>query len=222
VEYCPTCDGGATFISTQTDPFSLEKRLTLHLDDTTSRVTIEHCVTNKGRAPLTLASWGITVVEPGGIAIIPQPELGEHPRDFSPNRNLVLWPYTDLADDRYTFGSRYIFLRQEEERQPTKIGLFHREQWVAYIWENSLFLKSIECIPEATYPDAGCNFETFTNSAMLELESLSPLTTLAPGGSVSHRENWHLFDLSDPVEIQSEDSLREWLFPFLVQAGYSG
>ena len=43
-------------------------------------------------------------------------------------------------------------------------------------------------------PDNGCNFETFTNSDMLELESLGPPTTLAPGASVTHREDWYLFD----------------------------
>jgi hypothetical protein len=36
----------------------------------------------------------------------------------------------------------------------------------------------------------GCTFETFTNADFLELETLGPLTTLAPGQSVSHTERW--------------------------------
>jgi hypothetical protein len=42
----------------------------------------------------------------------------------------------------------------------------------------------------AAYPDFGCTFETFTNADILELETLGPLTTLAPGESVSHTERW--------------------------------
>ena len=32
----------------------------------------------------------------------------------------------------------------------------------------------------------------FTNARMLELESLGPLATLAPGASVEHLEQWEL------------------------------
>jgi hypothetical protein len=42
----------------------------------------------------------------------------------------------------------------------------------------------------ADYPDFGCSFETFTNAEILELETLGPLTTLAPGQSASHTERW--------------------------------
>jgi hypothetical protein len=40
----------------------------------------------------------------------------------------------------------------------------------------------------------GCNFETFTNEAMLEVESLGPLAQLEPGQDTSHRESWYLLD----------------------------
>ena len=48
----------------------------------------------------------------------------------------------------------------------------------------------------ANYPDDGCNFETYTNHEMLEIESLGPLVTLAPGESSAHQERWfqHVFD----------------------------
>ena len=54
-----------------------------------------------------------------------------------------------------------------------------------------LFVKRYEATadPDA-YPDYGCTFETFTNADFLELETLGPMTTLAPGESVSHTEHW--------------------------------
>jgi hypothetical protein len=47
--------------------------------------------------------------------------------------------------------------------------------------------------PGASYPDFGCNAEFFTNARMLELETLSPLTTLAPGATLRHEEHWYLY-----------------------------
>jgi hypothetical protein len=38
----------------------------------------------------------------------------------------------------------------------------------------------------------GCNTETYTDSDILEIESLGPLTRLEPGASVEHRESWLL------------------------------
>ena len=42
------------------------------------------------------------------------------------------------------------------------------------------------------YPDMGCSFEIFTNAAMLELETLGPMTVLEPGAAVEHVERWSL------------------------------
>lgn len=90
-------------------------------------------------------------------------------------------------------GRRYIRLNQANAG-PTKVGLAHRETWVAYHNGDSLFLKTIEHLDGATYPDMGCNFETFTNEEMLEVEALGPLVELALGASNAHTEQWHLFE----------------------------
>jgi hypothetical protein len=44
---------------------------------------IEHRLTNEGEKPERIASWGLTIMEPGGIEIISQPPLGEHGREIS-------------------------------------------------------------------------------------------------------------------------------------------
>ncbi len=136
---------------------------------------------NEGDQPIMLAVWALTVMQPEGLEIIPQPPLGEHPRDLLPNRGIVLWPYTDISDLRLTLGTRFWLLRQAADYPPIKIGLAHRERWIAYVLSDTLFLKTFDYDPTAAYPDGGCNFETFTNSEMLEIESLGPLVTLQPG-----------------------------------------
>lgn len=196
------------------DALPIRKVMRLALDPQSSRVTVTHRAENFGGTPRTLATWGLSVLKPGGIEFIPQPPLGEHPRDLLPNRTLTLWPYTDMADPRWHWGERFITLRQADA-PPTKLGLLHREGWVAYHNAASLFLKTIECRDGAIYPDHGCNFETFTNAEMLEVEALGTLATLASGESTEHTEGWELFGgVSAPPD--DEDALAEWVAPFVT------
>ncbi len=191
------------------------KTIGIRMTGNGSQVLVRHTVRNDGNESVQLASWALSVMQPGGMEIIPQPSLGEHPRDLLPNRGLVLWPYTDMSDPRWHFGRRFFTLTQSEGFEPTKLGLAHREKWVAYLIGNSLFIKTFEHVSGWEYPDGGCNFETFTNSEMLEIESLSPLAILAPGESVSHTEHWYVFEVPGEALIESEDSLARWLQPFL-------
>ncbi|MGL4554687.1 MAG: hypothetical protein ACRC33_26270, partial [Gemmataceae bacterium] len=56
----------------------------------------------------------------------------------------------------------------------------------------------------AAYPDRGCNVETFTDADMLEMETLSPLVTLAPGEAVTHAEAWSLHRLEEAVRTEQD------------------
>lgn len=219
VEHDNGPDGTVTLISRQVEPVRIRKEITLSLAESGSEVTLEHKITNEGTKPITGASWGLTVLPPGGRALIPQPPLGEHPRDLLPNRNMVLWPYTDLTDDRWYIGQHFIMLNQDDERGPTKLGLLHKEGWVAYLIDDSIFFKTIEYIDGETYPDNGANFETFTNQEMIELESLAPLQTLAPGEASHHTEKWYLVQGFEQVLLEGEPALRDWLDKLRTQAG---
>ena len=195
----------------------IRKELTVTLAENSSVVTLEHRATNEGTEPATLATWGLTVMEPGGLEIIPRPPLGEFPRDLLPNQMLVLWPYTDASDERWRWGRELITLRQTAHSSPTKVGLMHRMQWVGYLTRHALFIKTLSFEEGATYPDFGCNFETFSNAHMLEIESLSPLRTLSPGESVGHTESWRLFGSIPEPHSLKEDALSTWLEPFLAE-----
>ena len=207
--------------SVQDAPQRIRKTLGILFAAQGSRVSLRHTVVNEGDQPIMLAVWALTVMQAEGLEIIPQPPLGEHPRDLLPNRGIVLWAYSDLSDLRLTLGSRFWLLRQAADYPPIKIGLAHRERWIAYVLGETLYLKIFEYDPTAAYPDGGCNFETFTDSEMLEIESLGPLVTLQPGESTDHHETWHLFPLTDQLVIDSEEALAEWIAPFLEKAGIS-
>jgi hypothetical protein len=202
-----------------TAPWHIRKELTITLAPDSSEVTLEHRATNAGATPATLATWAVTVMHSGGLEIIPQPVLGEHPRDLLPNRQFVLWPYTDMFDERWRWGRNYITLRQTAHSSPAKLGVAHREKWVGYLLRGTLFLKTFGYEEGATYPDFGCNFETFTNAHSLEVETLGPLRTLAPGSSTAHTETWRLLgSLPEPHSLKEPD-LAAWLTPILAPFG---
>ncbi|MFO0926928.1 MAG: hypothetical protein U0736_07775 [Gemmataceae bacterium] len=145
--------------------------------------------------------WATTVMAPGGIEVIPLPAKRPHPgppanaqvtRDYAPQRTDDHLAVLRLPDHGWSFGSRAITLRQDPKRGPTKIGLAHQLGWVGYLSGGTLFVKRIAHEPNRTYPDGGCNFETFTNEDMLEIESLGPVVELKKGASTELVETWSL------------------------------
>ncbi len=173
-------------------------------------VRIVHRLYNRLVWPVEMAPWALSVMAPGGVAIIPLPPRGQHEEYLLPTGALVLWAYTDMGDPRWAWGYRYLRLRQDPSRStPQKIGIVApAENWLAYWRDGHLFVKTFSPVPGARYPDFGCCAEVFTNAEMLELETLGPLTVLPPGGAVEHAEEWWLFRDVPPME-RDEDIRRE-------------
>lgn len=200
--------GGAALTQPVEEATGIAKELEVTLAPSGSRLTLLHRLTNRGQWPVELAAWAITVLAPGGREIIPQPEPGE---GLLPDRLLALWPYSRLDDPRLIFSGRFILLRQDPRAAgPIKLGMPNYPGWAGYFNRGRFFRKLHRHHPGARYPDFGCSYETYTNSAMLEMETLSPLVRLPPGGSVEHREEWELFpdvDFPGPEPGAVEETL---------------
>ena len=157
-----------------------------------------HRLTNGGRTAQELAPWTLTVMAPGGRALIPQEPPALDRGHLLPARPLVLWRYTDMSDPRWSWGRHFVQLQQDDRVPgPQKVGWLGTRGWMAYATPHALFIKRHPFQAGATYPDFNCNGEAYTNRGMLELESLGPLTRLAPGRHVEHVETWNLF----PVRV---------------------
>jgi hypothetical protein len=193
--------------------FGLAKSIELALAPQGSDVRLVHRIRNAGTGPAELAVWALTVMAAGGREIIPLPLRGRHrglagqtAADFAPNLTMSLWSYTDLTDRRWTLGSRYLQLQHVQHAPgPTKMGLAHRRGWAGYLHQGRMFVKRFGYEEGALYPDGGVNFETYSDGQILEIETLSPLVKLAPGGELSHIEAWSL--LADVPEPTTEDEL---------------
>ena len=197
-------------------PAQIRRDISVQLAAGEPKITVEHSLTNQGKTPLRFAPWALSVMAPGGFAVVPQPPLGTHPKDFLPNRSLTLWPFTDLSDDRIRFGQRFIRL-QQAGRGPIKFGLRHTEKWAGYVLGDHLFLKTIPLIEGKQYPDLGSNFEMFTNEAFLELESLGPYEEISPGQTAKHTEIWVVFSGIRLPHLYDEEAFAEAIDPYLKQ-----
>ncbi len=189
--------GGAALRQEVESATGIEKELEITLAPSSTRVYLLHRLTNRGLWPVRPAAWAITVMAPGGWEVIPQPESAA---GLLPDRVIALWPYSRLSDPRLVFSESHILLRQDPAAAgPFKLGLPNRPGWAGYFNRGRFFRKLHRHIRSARYPDFGCSYETYTNAAMLEMETLSPLVLLAPGESVEHLEEWELFpDLPFP------------------------
>ncbi len=202
VEFVPDGELAVTIVAPPEVEYGVQKRMHLKLHPTGTTCDVTLTVTNTGTAATELAPWGPTVMAPGGVEVIPLPGKAPHPgstsnakspADYAPNQELILWPYFDFADTRWSFGKKYILLRQDVNKGPTKIGLAHRGGWVGYLNSNTLFVKRFDYREGAVYPDRGTRYQTFSNEDMLEMETVGEFVTLRPGESASLTEQWELF-----------------------------
>lgn len=186
----------------------VQKELEIRLAPSGGRVDIVHKLTNRNAWDISLALWGITLLEPGGEEWIPQPD-----RDtgYLSNRHISLWPYTQMDDPRLRWGSKYIRLRQDPEKEtPCKIGHNNEAGWAAYFNHGNMFVKGFHHEQDQVYPDGGCSYETYTNETLLEMESLSPLLTVKAGETLSHTEYWDLFPgIAAPENEDEMDTICE-------------
>ena len=182
-----------TLLSVDEKGTNIGKKISIKLSAKGTDVVLDHELTNKSLWDIELSAWCLSVMVPGGRVIIPQEEYISHPEALLPARPLVLWYFTKMNDPRFIWGERYIQLKQDNNYpSKQKIGVANTKGWAAYCLGDVVFIKQHSFEAGAVYPDMGCNAEFYTEPGFLEIESLSPLTRLIPGGSVLHQEVWSL------------------------------
>jgi hypothetical protein len=193
---------------------SIQKTIEITMDPEKNEVHLLHRLVNTGPWDIALAPWALSVMAPGGMAIIPLPEKRPHTEVLTPAFPLVIWPYTDLADARYGWGTRYITFSQDNAKGPGKFGMALEEGWAGYLRNGVLFVKNFDYFPSEEYPDMGCNFETYSNQEFLEVESLGYLSVLeSAGGCIEHVETWRLF--ADVPAVATEEAIDRQILPLL-------
>jgi len=172
---------------------SLQKEIEVSMSPSANEVTVTHRITNRSLFSLEFSAWALTMMAPGGLEVVSFPPRGHHPANLEATNPLTMWAYTNLADPRWKFTRKYLTLRQDPDNSdPQKLGTFNPNTWAAYLLNHEVFIKRSTADPGKTYTDFGCSLETFTNNEFLEIETLSPMTKVAPGESVENVEHWSL------------------------------
>jgi hypothetical protein len=185
----------------------IQKSVTVTMPGPEARVIVDHTLHNRGYRPLELAPWAITQLKPGGMAVLPQPTAPVDEHGLLPNRHLVLWPYTQIDSPYITWGDQYLLVKATMQEGALKIGFPNPTGWLAYVVDDTLFVKRAAYHAGADYFDRGSSSECYCNPRFLELETLGPRTMLGPGESVSHRETWTIragVSLQDIPDLMGE------------------
>ena len=189
------------------------KEMEISLSADKNQVAILHRLVNLNAGTIKLSPWALSVLAPGGRAILPHEPYGEGAGYLLPARAMALWSYTKMNDPRWIWGDKYIQAKQI----PTivseqKIGVMNKQGWAAYYLNGELLIKQFEFDAKAVYPDLGSNNEIYINGRFLEIETLGPLTKMAPGGVAEHIERWLLTKV---VADESEESIDANILPLV-------
>ena len=197
----------------------LQKEIEVSMAPSGTSVKVTHRIANRSLFQLEFAPWALTMMAQGGVVVSGFPPRGHHPANLEATNPLVMWAYTNLADPRWKFTKKYLTLRQDvNDSDPQKLGLFNPDTWAAYLLNGEAFVKRTKADPSKTYPDFGCSFETFTNRDFLEVETLGPMTKIAPGQILELVEYWGLFRNVEPTALTDEE-LDRILLPILRSVG---
>lgn len=168
----------------------LTRRIELRPAADGPRVHVTHVLENGGDRTVRAAAWALTQMTPGGVGMLPLPGGGGSAQ--LPNRNVVLWPYSSVADPRFELIDGEIRVRATGDAGFFKAGCLNVSGEVFYELDDVVFRKRFSPKPDAEHVDFGCNTEVYVRAEFLELETLTPLHDVEPGGSIVHVEEWQL------------------------------
>lgn len=201
---------GAVFTPNAEKENGMQKQLEIKMDPDDANMYVTMRVTNIDNKPQEFSIWGLTVSACHGTLIIP---MNSNDTGLLHNRNISVWPYTNLADSRVYFGKKYVTLRQDINiAQSFKLGFGLNQAEAFYCLGDDIFRKSYETHHESEkYPDNGCSFETYTNNGFIEVESLSPLKLVKPNETVSLTEHWSMYKKPCDTEFNNDESIEKML-----------
>jgi hypothetical protein len=140
----------------------------------------------------SVAPWMITQFPIGGVAILPLVPSHDRPEA---SHALAMWPYTDLADPRLSFGERHVAIHATGG-VPLKVGAVPGSGRLGYLRAGWLFVKTAS-VPDAPTADFGATGQVYDGAGFLELETLGPLVRLEAGAEVAHTEVWSVHRVDD-------------------------
>lgn len=170
------------------------------LDPDTGDLALTQRLRNIGKTNVSYSVWSRTALKPGGYALLPL----DKKKDGVPS-----WTVHNLYKGSFVFdGTQYVSLNVREmddvlvvycDSEPTKLGAHSSAQWMAYVYDDLLFVKYTPYFPGGNYTEGGNTLELYFDRNVAELQALSPEVELAPKQNYAFPEKWMLIQLPKPV-----------------------
>jgi hypothetical protein len=184
-------DGWLRAVGPLDEATGLRRSIALLVDSAGAHV--RHEIRNESSASVRLAPWAITQLPIGGRAWLPLAAIDGDPGESPlPDRLLVLWPYTDVADPRIRLSNRSVEIEavaRDDGVHRLKVGAAGVGRSLAYLRDGWLFEKAMDAAAGA-HTDLGAAAQVYADERFLELETLGLLADLAPGETTTHVERW--------------------------------
>ncbi len=176
-------------VTQNTDPvLGIKKSMHITFSDNAT-IEVDHIIENVNDTPFEGSLWAISSMAPGGTEVIP---LHQCYKAYHPLHYISMWHYTNLGDERATYSKESVTLKHIPIEQRYKIGVGHPCGAISYTNNGLKFEISYDANEDLPYPDGNVSYETFMCEHMVELESLSPYTSVLPNKTMQHKEVWTL------------------------------
>ncbi len=170
------------------------------LDRDTGALALTQRMVNLGKTNVSYSVWSRTACKPGGYALLPLNKKSQFKKG---------WTVHSVYNGSFVFdGEKYVSLHVREmdgvlvvycDSEPTKLGTDSSAEWMAYVYEDLLFVKYTPYFPSGDYSDGGNTTELYFDRDVAELQALSPEVELAPKQNYAFPEKWMLIRLPKPV-----------------------
>ena len=205
---CKVHEGENSISFISFDPITeLEKTITIM--EKGERFIVRHTLVNRAKTLYPGALWALTCIPPKkGVIFFPWATKG----DWKMNK-IVYWQKWGGASSTNITSPQYMPEKDLFLVYPTgeegKIGTTGYEGFVGVTTKNYTFIKKINFIEGAIYPDDNCAIQVYTSPNFCELETLSPMTTFIPNSEFIHDEEWIL--LPHSVDPKKGEEVRKFL-----------
>ena len=196
-------ENGAIFTSDASANAGFAKTLEIKMGDGAD-MQVKMKIKNISDKTRDYAIWALSVSTTGGTLVVP---MNTDDTVLLPNRVVAVWPYTDIKDYRYELSNKYAVVENTAEERPMKLGFDSKQGKSYYFVGGEVFIKRFDTFHgERPYVDYGCSFETYNCNKFIEIETLSPIETVSPGGEIEHSENWSLRKF-DKLDFSSDEAI---------------
>jgi hypothetical protein len=178
------------------------------LDRDSTRLRCTQTMRNITDKPLRRSYWGRSLVDRGGITVVPLNPESRFPHGYVTYSG---WRTNQISlkpkDPSVTIRDGFAIVGPGLD---TKLGFDGTAGWIAHLSPSGvMFIKRYAVFPDRRYTGvAGLTASLWSDGkSILEIEPLGPEEHLAPGESASFSEDWWLVPYPFPGTVEQVDAL---------------